>query len=341
VNSLGFRDREFSVQKKVGYRIVAIGDSFTFGWGVNIEATWVKLLEDHLRKSGHDVEIANLGKGGSYPKLYADLAERAIPILKPNLVLVAILQGDDLAQGGEEARWPDRSIQSRFNISTLRATVSRTVRALYPNLMALVRPVKEAVEGTEVPTETWQKQTAELLGMVGETGKAKFDSLDGTVKRLYIDGKLNPGLLGIAIRAPRRMAATMELDNPTTQALIVEMGNQLSRIRRVAARHNADVLVVPVPYRVYVNKRDLEQVRSLGFVMSEDMLNSTAPDDAILLACEQAGLRFRSVTEAFRRRAQPGIYTLNSMGILIEMGMLYSLNYWSQLWRALRSRIVE
>jgi len=99
VNQLGFRDRDFAVPRNGDARVLAIGDSFTFGWGLNIEDTWVKQLEGRLRRSGHRVEIANLGRGGTYPKLYADVAERAIPMLKPDLVLIPILQGDDLAQG--------------------------------------------------------------------------------------------------------------------------------------------------------------------------------------------------------------------------------------------------
>ena len=59
----------------------------------------MKQLEAHLRQRGHKVEIANLGRGGTYPRNYADVAEKAIPLLKPDLVLIAVLQGDDLAQG--------------------------------------------------------------------------------------------------------------------------------------------------------------------------------------------------------------------------------------------------
>jgi len=291
VNSLGFRDREFSVQKSNSYRIIAIGDSFTFGWGVNIETTWVKQLEDDLRQRGHNIEIANLGRGGFYPRLYADIAERAIPMLKPDLVLVAVLQGDDLAQGGEEGR-------------QLRAVVSQNARVLFPNLMALARAIKNAGEETAVQTATWQKEIVEVLEKVGETGKAKFDSFDDTVRRLYSEGKLNPALLDLALRRPRRIAATMDLVNPSTRALIVEMGNQLLRIGRVAARQGAEVLVVSIPFRTYVNKFGLDQTRRLGFITTEDMLISTAPDDAIRLASDKAGLKFRSVTKIFRQRAQ-------------------------------------
>ena len=49
VNSLGFRDREFPKEKPAGeLRVLAIGDSFTFGAGVQLDDCWVQLLERRL-----------------------------------------------------------------------------------------------------------------------------------------------------------------------------------------------------------------------------------------------------------------------------------------------------
>ena len=47
-NSLGFRDYEYSLNKNSKYRILVLGDSFTFGWGVEIENTWIKVLEKEV-----------------------------------------------------------------------------------------------------------------------------------------------------------------------------------------------------------------------------------------------------------------------------------------------------
>src|SRR5690242_853143 len=48
INSLGFRDREFDIARSKVPRIVALGDSMTWGWGVEQDAAWPKVLEHTL-----------------------------------------------------------------------------------------------------------------------------------------------------------------------------------------------------------------------------------------------------------------------------------------------------
>lgn len=100
INSLGFRDREFDVARSKTCRLIAVGDSFTFGWGVSLEDSWPKRLETGLAQAGFDVEVANLGFPGGNPIDYANIVGHAVPMLAPDLVMVAVLQGDDLQLGG-------------------------------------------------------------------------------------------------------------------------------------------------------------------------------------------------------------------------------------------------
>lgn len=52
INSRGYRDREFSAEKKPGMtRIICAGNSCTFGWKVNSEQTYPKLLEKLLNQN--------------------------------------------------------------------------------------------------------------------------------------------------------------------------------------------------------------------------------------------------------------------------------------------------
>jgi hypothetical protein len=64
INSDGLRDREISVARTPGTtRIMMLGDSLTFGWGVPAENTYSKRLETKLREAGHSVEVINTGVG--------------------------------------------------------------------------------------------------------------------------------------------------------------------------------------------------------------------------------------------------------------------------------------
>jgi hypothetical protein len=68
INSNGLRDREYSLAKPPDvYRIVMLGDSTTFGWGVPVEQTVAKLLETELNKTPDSryrhFEVLNAGVG--------------------------------------------------------------------------------------------------------------------------------------------------------------------------------------------------------------------------------------------------------------------------------------
>ncbi len=64
INSKRLRDREHSIAKPTGtYRILALGDSFTFGWGVDVTDTWWAELGRLMARqmAPTPVEIINLG----------------------------------------------------------------------------------------------------------------------------------------------------------------------------------------------------------------------------------------------------------------------------------------
>ena len=68
INSDGLRDREYSHAKPPGvYRIMMLGDSTTFGWGVRQEDTAAKFLERklnaHLPPGYNKVEVIDAGVG--------------------------------------------------------------------------------------------------------------------------------------------------------------------------------------------------------------------------------------------------------------------------------------
>jgi hypothetical protein len=68
INNYGFRGEDTTLEKKPGVkRILAIGDSFTFGVGAEESETIPYLIEKYLKDKGQSVEVINAGIGGSSP----------------------------------------------------------------------------------------------------------------------------------------------------------------------------------------------------------------------------------------------------------------------------------
>lgn len=95
-NSLGYRDREHSVEKPPGvFRIVVLGDSIGAGLRVErFEDTFPALLERLLRERGHNAEVINLSVSG-YNTLQEveTLKERGLRY-QPDLILLAYALND-------------------------------------------------------------------------------------------------------------------------------------------------------------------------------------------------------------------------------------------------------
>ena len=101
INDRGFRED----LPLAAAQIVALGDSFTFGWGVDADRTWVKRLAT-LRQT----PIYNLGIHDASPRQELELLKFLVtgddPTLKPRHVLWMLYEGNDLEDDYEELAPP-------------------------------------------------------------------------------------------------------------------------------------------------------------------------------------------------------------------------------------------
>ena len=72
INSDGLRDSEHSLPKDGKYRIIFLGDSITFGWGVPEADSFKSIIERELNKS-YPAEIINFGDGNYNTEQEANL----------------------------------------------------------------------------------------------------------------------------------------------------------------------------------------------------------------------------------------------------------------------------
>ena len=96
LNSKGYQDEEFSIQKKEGtFRILAIGDSFTFGV-VPYKNNFVTILEERLKEKKQSVEIINMGIPSTNVQDYLSLLIDEGLDLNPGMIMINVYIGNDI-----------------------------------------------------------------------------------------------------------------------------------------------------------------------------------------------------------------------------------------------------
>lgn len=100
-NAHRFRDREFAFPKSPGVtRILVLGDSFTWGSGLNLEQTTPKILEQLLQSIDERIEVINGAKpGDNTERQLRRLREDGMPY-EPDMVLL-MYNVNDVEEFGE------------------------------------------------------------------------------------------------------------------------------------------------------------------------------------------------------------------------------------------------
>lgn len=114
INTMGMRDIEYEVTKGDRVRIAAIGDSFTFGMGLDLQDGYVKQLEGHLREQQPRVDVMNFGVIAYQLWQYLEVLEQRVYAADPDLVIVGFFL-DDIAVSAEPAN-RNPAGRNRFNI---------------------------------------------------------------------------------------------------------------------------------------------------------------------------------------------------------------------------------
>jgi len=98
-NSLGFRDKEWSVEKAKGaFRLIVLGDSFAWGQGVEEENTFPRVLESLLNER-QCVEVCNSGRSGLNTVQEVELLEDHLLVYDPDFVLLQFCLNDAEEEG--------------------------------------------------------------------------------------------------------------------------------------------------------------------------------------------------------------------------------------------------
>jgi len=241
INSSGFRDREFALEKPAGTtRILALGDSATFGIRLAPEVLWPRLLEQHLRAGGREVEVLNLGIVGYDTLEEVAFLETTGLAYRPDHVIVAYHLND--AGFASPTRDYVRRLQS-YGSPIYRVRVLQGLRRA-ADFVALTQQHRRTDRDDYFAREnqgwiTDVRGDAELMGKLealrAALAPAEFEKSKHRYLRWY--------------RSPERIG---------------KLRTAFVRLAGLAEQHGFEVWVFPVPW---LSDEGLEQAYDLGYAI--------------------------------------------------------------------------
>ncbi|MBI5452892.1 hypothetical protein HY945_05525 [Candidatus Gottesmanbacteria bacterium] len=136
-NSLGLRNKEISIAKPKGiFRVICLGASPTFGWGVSVDKTYPFLLEQRLKEAKQrfeDIEVINAGQIGYSSHQGLIFFEQYMMKYSPDLIVVSYVLNDiDRYRFFRNEGVMDKELKtSRFSAITIRLKRLLTGSRLY------------------------------------------------------------------------------------------------------------------------------------------------------------------------------------------------------------------
>lgn len=259
MNNLGFRGPHTEIDKDDRERIAFIGDSFTFGWGVEEKDSWVGILQNN----NPERELLNLGRGGEHPMDHVQQARKILPILKPDRLVVCLLSWNDLFQMNRVLEYERGATMHTYEGDSPLSTIPflyRAYRHLFPNISTVFAAV------SDIPGR-WKAESQWIISQLDEDGRERYRSLDPDVVGAFEQFKLNPWILyeGLFHGQSYTEACLGEMDEA-----LVRVSHHLIELEDLAKKHDCELEFMVLPYRPSNCVECLTDLAGLGYQVSSD-----------------------------------------------------------------------
>ena len=283
LNSRGLRTHEYAVERSGGLRVIAIGDSFT--WGVvPHRQTWPFRLQAALRHTldRRDIEVISLGVPGAGPKFYLRMWELEGRRLAPDLVVLGFFVGNDLQE-----KHGVRSEVTRTNWVVEKSLTVRAIRNLVlvassgmpadeeENIGKVRRPAPSGRVGYELP------------GYAASFDPARATMSEDTFARIEWN----------------RMALCLRSNRPKVRRLVRRIGPVLEELDRSVRNAGAELLVFLIPDEFQVNDELSGRLLAANDT-DEAEFDRNAPQRMLVKYLEDAGIHHVDGLQRFRARSK-------------------------------------
>ncbi|HEV2854916.1 MAG TPA: GDSL-type esterase/lipase family protein [Thermoanaerobaculia bacterium] len=263
INRQGMRGPEVGPKAPGALRILALGDSFTFGVGAQVEETYPARLQQILRSRGVRAEVLNAGAPGFGVPDEVAWFQRWGWTLEPDVIVLAVFVGNDLqdaAPGGPKVMAVDGAlmVQGEKKRSLSRWLYYHSHLFVLLKTSALGGPVRRLL-GLPEPLETRELRSELDLYEKGKIPKVAREGGAATEKAVAALVESAGGARIVAVIIP----SLIQVDPARWQASLKRFGRDPKRydsdkpnrlFREIFARHGIPSIDLTAPFAAAIRK---------------------------------------------------------------------------------------
>jgi len=217
-NSKGMHDIEYEEKKKEDYRILALGDSFTWGaYGTELNKTYLKILETKMNQNSKEInfQVMNAGVPGYGPDQEYLYLKHYGSELEPNMILLNFYVNNDFQ---DSVTMNEMTVNEKGQLITKKTVTTRLEKSR--NFMLKNSHAYRLLEGGAINL---------FSKFIGKNIVARITNWEG-IKDLYL------------------VQPTSKIDKQVTATL-----KFLKEMKDYAQKNNLDFVVVIIPAKYQVD----------------------------------------------------------------------------------------
>src|SRR3989442_549915 len=301
LNSDGFRDEDFPKRKSpAAFRIICLGDSWTFGANVGQEEAYPQRLKALLRQEfpKANFEVFNLGVLGYSSYQGLELVRKTAIKMQPDMLTIAYAWNDDSQAGFHDKEMANyktssteklvaslsESSESYKFMRSLALVLKYKPRSIGERLQAAAGSAQQAEEGTDydklepwirVPIREYEKNILEMIELARSHG-AEVILLDN---ELFKQGRYRAALERIskAKRAPLLNSSGLVAEARRRIEEDVERKLDLRPAKEAGVSRKDEIEVV---FRVYLGNRAVP--KAMYIVGNDPKLGNLVPNKIVM-----------------------------------------------------------
>ncbi len=327
-NDQGLREPRTIDPRRDVYRIVVVGDSMTFGWGVEYHETYAAVASSilHQRASGREVEIVNIGRPGANAVDYLRYIRSYARQLRADMVVIGFLVGNDCpvtsdmqVQDAEKARvvlarMIDQSRQQRGG-PLRHSWLFRLADAGFYRKLSLFSPDTSGGKRGPIfgePNPLAAERIDEQIARHPDSAmlRARRDRLaaNGWIDK-GLEWRLNPWLVRTALFDANGAAHALGVRHESRDVLRHEWtvcDGLLEEAKTVIVGFGGELVVLALPCAYQVSPDAVDFLRQLECEAPAEMLTTRVVNDWLVETCSRLGVTCVDPLETLRRHEAEG-----------------------------------